>query len=92
MSRGGLNISCFSTNSTAIEEAAKVLNRALAHGDTTAIMNTLGVIARERGMSHVARETGLARESLYRSTDAKGNPEFATALRVLASIGLRLEA
>jgi probable addiction module antidote protein len=86
MSRGGLNISCFSTNSTAIEEAAKVLNRALAHGDTTAIMNTLGVIARERGMSHVARE------SLYRSTDAKGNPEFATALRVLASIGLRLEA
>jgi probable addiction module antidote protein len=79
-------------NSTAIEDVLKVLNRALAHGDATAIMNTLGLIARERGMSHVARETGLARESLYRSLDAKGNPEFATVLKVLASIGLRLEA
>ena len=47
---------------------------------------------RERGMSQVARETGLARESLYRSLDAAGNPEFATVLKVLSSIGLRLEA
>ncbi|MGH7778923.1 MAG: addiction module antidote protein [Candidatus Binataceae bacterium] len=79
-------------NSSALEEAVKVLNRALAHGDATATMNQLGIIARERGMSHVARETGLARESLYRSLDAKGNPEFGTVLKVLASIGLRLEA
>lgn len=79
-------------NSSALEEAVKVLNRALAQGDATAIMNQLGIIARERGMSHVARQTGLARESLYRSLDAKGNPEFGTVLKVLASIGLRLEA
>jgi probable addiction module antidote protein len=55
-------------------------------------MNALGRMARYRGMSHVARETGLARESLYRSLDAKGNPEFGTVLKVLSSIGLRLEA
>ena len=42
-------------------------------------------------MSQVARETGLARESLYRSLDPKGNPEFTTVLKVLSSIGLRLE-
>jgi probable addiction module antidote protein len=75
-----------------IDQIIATLNRALADGDATAITNTLGLIARERGMSHVARETGLARESLYRALDAKGNPEFATVLKVLASIGLRLEA
>jgi probable addiction module antidote protein len=55
-------------------------------------MNTLGIIAREREMSQIARETGRARESLYRWLDANGNPEFATALEVLSSIGLRREA
>jgi adenine-specific DNA-methyltransferase len=74
------------------DDAVAVLNRALADGDATTIMNTLGSIARERGMSQVARETGLARESLYRSLDAGGNPEFATVMKVLSSIGLRLEA
>ncbi len=78
--------------SAALEEALNALNDALARGDATTIMDTLGLIAREHGMSHVARKTGLARESLYRSLDATGNPEFATVLRVLASIGVRLEA
>jgi probable addiction module antidote protein len=55
-------------------------------------MDTLGGIARDRGMSQVARDAGLARESLYRSLDATGNPEFATILKVFSSIGLRLEA
>ena len=55
-------------------------------------METLGAIARDRGMSHIARETGLAHESLYRSLNADGNPEFATIMKVLTSIGLRLEA
>ncbi len=77
---------------TAIDDVIQVLNHALAEGDATSVTDTLGLIARERGMSQVARETGLARESLYRALDAKGNPEFATVLKVLASIGLRLEA
>ena len=68
------------------------LNKALADGDATTTVNMLGAIARERGMSQIARETGLARESLYRSLDAGGNPEFATVMKVLSSIGLRFEA
>jgi probable addiction module antidote protein len=80
------------SNSPSLDEAVALLNKALADGDATMIMNTLGAIARERGMSQVARETGLARESLYRSLDAGGNPEFATVMKVLSSIGLRLEA
>ncbi|WP_208702584.1 addiction module antidote protein [Mesorhizobium sp. M8A.F.Ca.ET.057.01.1.1] len=69
----------------------KALNDALARADTSAIKETLGQFARDRGMSQVARETGLARESLYRSLDSKGNPEFTTILKVLSSVGLRLE-
>jgi probable addiction module antidote protein len=74
-----------------LDEVVKALNDALARSDATAIKETLGQIARDRGMSQVARETGLARESLYRSLDPKGNPEFTTVLKVLSSIGLRLE-
>jgi probable addiction module antidote protein len=74
------------------EDAVQTLNAALASGDATLIMNVLGAIARERGMSQIARETGLARESLYRSLDAGGNPEFVTVMKVLSSLGVRLEA
>jgi probable addiction module antidote protein len=74
-----------------LDEVVKTLNGALARADATEIKDALGLIARERGMSQVARETGLARESLYRSLGAKGNPEFVTVLKVLSSIGLRLE-
>jgi probable addiction module antidote protein len=80
------------TRPLALNEAVIVLNHALASGDAAKIMEALGAIARDRGMSQVARETGLARESLYRSLDAAGNPEFATIMKVLSSIGLRLEA
>lgn len=74
------------------DEAVVLLNEALASGDAATVMNTLGSIARDKGMSQVARDTGLARESLYRSLDTAGNPEFATILKVFTSIGLRLEA
>ncbi|WP_024513296.1 addiction module antidote protein [Bradyrhizobium sp. ARR65] len=75
----------------ALDEVVKALNDALARSDATAVKEALGQIARDRGMSQVARKTGLARESLYRSLDPKGNPEFTTVLKVLSSIGLRLE-
>lgn len=69
-----------------------LLNQALAQGDPGPVMEALGRFARQHGMMRVARETGLARESLYRSLDEAGNPEFATVLKVLASLGVRLEA
>lgn len=73
------------------EETVRTLNAALASGDPARIMEILGSIARERGMSQIARESGLARESLYRSLDSGGNPEFMTVMKVLASLGVRLE-
>lgn len=75
-----------------LDEPLALLNDALARGDATAAMTILGAIARDCGMSRIARDTGLARESLYRSLDARGNPEFATVVKVLSSIGLRFEA
>ncbi|WP_238365492.1 addiction module antidote protein [Mesobacterium pallidum] len=74
-----------------LDDLVAALNGALARSDAPAVKETLGRIARDHGMSQVARETGLARESLYRSLDPKGNPEFTTVLKVLSSIGLRLE-
>jgi probable addiction module antidote protein len=74
------------------DEMTAAMNAALAAGDPASVVNTLGSIARARGMTEVAKETGLARESLYRSLAAGGNPEFATVLKVMAALGLHLEA
>ncbi|WBT37758.1 addiction module antidote protein [Hyphomicrobium sp. DMF-1] len=73
------------------ESAIQDLNAALASGDIVRITDLLGALARNRGMSQIARDTNLARESLYRSLDAGGNPEFATVLKVLTSLGIDLE-
>ena len=52
----------------------------------------LGDIARAKGMAQIARETGLGRESLYKALSPEGNPEFATVLKVVRALGLRLRA
>lgn len=72
------------------DEIAAEINAALATGDPTSAVDALGNAARRRGMSQVAKDAGLARESLYRSLGAGGNPEFTTVLKVIASMGLRL--
>ena len=74
------------------DELAAVINAALAAGDPASVVDALGSIARARGMTQVAKDAGLARESLYRSLGIGGNPEFATVLKVMASLGLRLKA
>lgn len=58
--------------------------------DPAFIAHALGVIARARGMSQLAKDTGLARESLYKALSGEGNPEFATILKVIKALGLRL--
>lgn len=63
-----------------------------AGDDAAFILHALGVVARSKGMMQIARETGLAREALYRSLSADGNPSFATVLKVLHSLGLHLSA
>jgi probable addiction module antidote protein len=61
-----------------------------ADGDQKLIAAALGDIARARGMMQVARDSGLAREALYRSLSADGNPSFATILKVTKALGLKL--
>lgn len=68
------------------------INAALTSGDPASVLEILGKIAKARGMSQVAKEAGLARESLYRSLGSEGNPEFATVLKVLMAVGLQLTA
>jgi probable addiction module antidote protein len=74
------------------EGIAAYLEAALEDGDPKLIAAALGDIARARGMSQLARDTGLARESLYRALSPDGNPAFGTVLKVLRTFGVRLEA
>lgn len=69
---------------------AAYLSEALETGDEAFVADALGVVARARGMSDVAREAGVSRESLYRALSAGGNPELATVLRVVRALGLKL--
>jgi probable addiction module antidote protein len=75
-------------------EAQRVayLEAALEDGDPTLVTVAVGDIARSVGMSNVARDAGVGRESLYKALSPTGNPELATILRVLHAVGLRLHA
>lgn len=59
-------------------------------GDPVEIQTALGTVARARGMTALARESGIAREALYRALSAKGNAEFATIMKVIAAMGLHV--
>lgn len=74
------------------EDAVAYLDAALEEGDPALFAAALGDIARARGMTEVARESGLGRESLYKSLCAEGNPEFGTVMKVVKSLGLKLRA
>lgn len=74
------------------EDIAAYLEAALEDGDPRVIAAALGAIARAKGMAQLARETGLGRESLYKALSPEGNPEFATVLKVVRALGLRLHA
>lgn len=63
-----------------------------AGDDAAFIAKALGTIARAKGMSQLARETGLGRESLYKALSGEGNPSFATILKVVHALGIKLHA
>jgi len=63
-----------------------------ANGDATFIAKALGDIARAKGMSQVARDTGLSRESLYKALSGERTPNFDTILKVISALGLKLHA
>jgi len=77
---------------TTDEDMAAYLEAALEDGDPALISAALGDIARAKGMSQIAQETGLGRESLYKALSPGGNPEFSTVLKVVRALGLRLHA
>lgn len=75
------------------ETISAYLTEALESDNPRYIAKALGAVARARGgMAHLARETGIAREALYRALSDTGNPELGTALRVMHALGVRLTA
>lgn len=76
------------------EEMAAYLEACLdeASNDAAFIAKALGDIARAKGMSQVAREAGVSRESLYKALSGDRSPSFDTILKVVAALGLRLHA
>ena len=63
-----------------------------APNDEAFIAKSLGTIARARGMTQLAKDTGLGRESLYKALSGTGNPSFATILKVMHALGLQFQA
>jgi probable addiction module antidote protein len=74
------------------EAVAEYLTAAFESGDPAAITDAMGVVARAKGMSQLAEETGLSRPALYRALSSEGHPELATVMKVLGALGLKLSA
>lgn len=74
------------------ERQAEYISAALETGDADFVRDAVGIVARARGMSEIARMAGLNRESLYKALGETGNPEFGTMLGVLRALGLELSA
>lgn len=74
------------------EEMAAYLEAAIeeSDGDAGFIAMALGDIARAKGMAELSRETGLGRESLYKTLSSEGNPQLSTVLKVAKALGLQL--
>jgi probable addiction module antidote protein len=74
------------------KDIAFYLEEAFAMEDPAYTAHALGTVARAKGMTEVARKTGLSRESLYKALSAEGNPEFATILKVMSALDLKISA
>jgi probable addiction module antidote protein len=74
------------------ERQAAYITAAFETGDLAFVRDALGLVARARGMTKVARLADLNRESLYKALGESGNPELGTVLRVLQALGLTLTA
>jgi probable addiction module antidote protein len=72
------------------EDIAAYIDEAIATNDIDTIVRAIGVVAKARGMSQIAKDTGLSRESLYKSLSGEGSPQFETIVLVLRALGFRL--
>lgn len=74
------------------EEIAFFMADAFETGDAAYIAKALGVVARAKGMTEIAKRTGLSREQLYRSFSERGNPTLKTPLAVMRALGIDMTA
>jgi len=74
------------------EKMAQYLEAALEENDSALVAAALGDIARAKGMTDIANQSGLGRESLYKALSGDGNPSLSTVLRVVAALGLQFRA
>jgi probable addiction module antidote protein len=72
------------------DDIAAYLEAAFEDGDPELIAHALGVVARAKGMTDIAKRAGLGRQSLYKALSPDGRPEFATVLTVVRALGLKL--
>jgi probable addiction module antidote protein len=75
------------------EHVAAYMDAVMDEGgdDPAFIAHALGVVARARNMSQLARDTGMSREGIYKALSGEGNPSFATIVKVAGALGLRLQ-
>lgn len=85
--RGGLTVCAI-----ALRAASKARSRSQSEGDSTLVIAALRDIARSQGITHLTKETGLDYESLHQALSSEENPEFATVLKVIQALGLKLQA
>lgn len=74
------------------EAQAELLADAFESGDASYIANALGIVARARGMTGVAKEAGVTREALYKALSEQGDPRLSTLLGVAKALGIKLTA
>jgi probable addiction module antidote protein len=74
------------------ETIAAYITEALRTNDLDMVTHAIGIAAKARGMTRIAEESGLSRESLYKALSGDGNPQFETIFRVLTALGLQLRA
>ncbi len=72
------------------EDIIQYLAACLEEDDPQLIPHALGIVARSKGMTQLAKETGISREGLYKALSEQGNPEFATVMKVIKGLGLKL--
>ena len=73
------------------EDIVAYLNAALEDGDPSLVSAALGDVARARGMTQLAHETGITRDGLYKALSSSGNPSFATVQKVVRALGYKLD-
>ena len=72
------------------QDMAAYLNACLEENEPALMAHAVGVVARARGMAQLAKDAHLSRESLYKALSADGNPSFATMMKVIEALGLKM--